>query len=79
MKQYNIEECPICRHGALLIVKAVDNNRLLVICDDCESQWEDPEKAIAGEEPITEEVCGVKDATLEEIEARGWKKFVKNI
>jgi len=31
MKQCNIEKCPICRQGALLIVKAVDKNRLLVI------------------------------------------------
>lgn len=79
MAQYNIEECPICRQGVLLIVKAVDSDRLLVMCDDCESQWECPEKAITGEEPLNEEVYGVEEATLEEIEARGWKRFVKNI
>ncbi|MET0053084.1 MAG: hypothetical protein ABW095_18660 [Candidatus Thiodiazotropha sp.] len=78
MSEYYIDECPICRQGALIVVKTKDRNAFFVMCDDCESQWESPEEAIRGAEPLSDEV-GVVDATLEEIEKQGWIGYIKNL
>ena len=48
MSLISIGECPVCRQGELIVVKDPAREMLLVICDDCESQWDSPENAVKG-------------------------------
>ena len=69
-------ECPICHQGQLLVVKGVVLNRLLLMCDDCESQWSSPQATQSYENALHVEQQ-VVDASEEEISAAGWDKWVK--
>ena len=72
MEDYQFGECPICRQGLLIAVKDPVTQQLLVICDDCESQWRSPDEAKSSKNVILDEVRRVETVTLEEIEAAGW-------
>lgn len=72
MNKLSFGECPICRQGALIAVKDVATDRLLIMCDDCESQWLTPSDAESFDKAISDEVSNVVLATLNEIEAIGW-------
>jgi len=76
---YNIGVCPICGQGLLVVARSLDVSEMLVICDDCESQWSDPEAALAGASPLIKEFVRVENATMEEIEKKGWGDYVKNV
>ncbi len=77
MRLITIGECPVCRQGTLVIAKERSSGNLLVICDDCESQWLEPLAVIEGQEPLIEEKHNLEDATSLDIEARGWNKYFK--
>ena len=77
--EYNIGECPICGQGLLIVARDVDQKILLIICDDCEMQWNDPISALAGASPIDPEYRAVEDANEDDIRRKGWACFVKNI
>jgi hypothetical protein len=70
-------ECPICRQGQLVAVKKTGDGSLLLMCDDCESQWRSPKEAESYENALREE-SHVVPATLEEVTASGWDKFLVN-
>jgi hypothetical protein len=36
------KSCPICGEGRLIVVRSLVTQRLLILCDDCESCWIDP-------------------------------------
>lgn len=72
MSRYLFGECPICRQGQLLAVTCAADAQILVMCDDCESQWQTPQDAKSFENALTVEVHEVKEATAEEVEAAGW-------
>ena len=77
--EFNIGTCPVCGQGLLLIAKAFESNTLLVICDDCETQWSTPVAALSGIDPIHDEFATVENATLEEIETAGWRNYIQNV
>jgi hypothetical protein len=72
MEGYSFGECPICGQGQIVAVKNPATGQLLVMCDDCESQWRSPEEAQSYENALSDEVRGAEIATLEELEAAGW-------
>ncbi len=74
MGRYLFGECPICRQGQLLAVKPQASD-LIVMCDDCESQWKDPQGAQSFEKALNVEVHNVREATTSEVEAAGWGTF----
>ena len=72
MEDISFGTCQICGQGQLIAVKKPETLQLLVMCDDCESQWRSPDEAQSFENALSDEVRGVVTATLEEIEAAGW-------
>lgn len=72
MQDYSFGECPVCRQGMLIAVKNSATGQLLIMCDDCESQWRSPDEAQSFENVLTEEVHGVEKATFEEVKSNGW-------
>jgi ribosome-binding protein aMBF1 (putative translation factor) len=69
-------ECPICRQGQLVAVKNTASGTLMLICDDCESQWRSPQEAESYDNALTDEER-VVPASDEEVSAAGWDKFTK--
>lgn len=69
-------ECPICRQGQLLPMKGIATGKVMLMCDDCESQWRSPQEAESYENVLKEEER-VVPASVEEVSAAGWDEFVK--
>lgn len=78
MEDCSFGECPICRQGQLLAVKSPSTGQLLIMCDDCESQWQSPDDAQSFEKTLSDENRDVLDASCEEIKAAGWLPHRKN-
>jgi hypothetical protein len=76
MEDISFGTCQICGQGQLIAVKNPLTQRLLIMCDDCESQWCSPDKAQSFENALSDEVRRVVTATFEEIEAAGWIHFL---
>jgi len=72
MEDYSFGECPICRQGILLAVRNRSNGKLLIMCDDCESQWLTPHDAQSFDNALPNEIHDIQMATIEEIKAVGW-------
>jgi hypothetical protein len=78
-KIYSVGRCPICGQGDVIIVKEKSSNNLLLICDDCESQWKNPVILFSGGEPIEDERHGLEaKVSDEEVKFVGWEKYVKS-
>jgi hypothetical protein len=76
---HSIGRCPICGQGDVIVVKERSSDDLLLICDDCESQWENPEILFSGGEPMQEEKSNLDDLVSDdEIKLAGWEKYVKS-
>jgi hypothetical protein len=77
MENISFGVCQICGQGQLFAVKDAIGGRLLVMCDDCESQWRSPDEARSYEHAMKEEVRVVL-ASIEEVKAAGWGKYLEN-
>lgn len=62
MEDISFGTCQICGQGLLIAVKDPVTLQLLVMCDDCESQWRSPDEAQSSEKALLEEVRGVESA-----------------
>lgn len=76
-----VDKCPDCGQGLVLIMKDLLTNKLILICDDCETIWRDPELFYNGDGrlPFDEKVELTENVSVDEITAEGWEKFVKNM
>ncbi|MFT4193184.1 hypothetical protein [Ottowia sp.] len=71
-KEIYFGECPLCRQGQLVAVKNMVDSKILLMCDDCESQWASPEAAKFGENALKEEVFDVINASAEDVIEANW-------
>ena len=39
------ETCPVCGQGRVLVASEEDGHSLFVICEDCESEWNEPDES----------------------------------
>lgn len=58
--------------GQLFAVRSEATGVLLVMCDDCGSQWLSPEQSQSYENALKEEIKDLRPAMIEEIRAAGW-------
>ena len=65
--------CDICR-GCAVITKNLSDGSFFIMCDDCMSEWSDPETW--DRLPSNFDRIDIKNATLEEIQALGWEKYI---
>ena len=70
-------ECAICRQGTLAAVKDNESGKLILICDECESQWDSPEASLSYDRARTVEVRALRDATEDEVREAGWTPHVR--
>lgn len=72
MGEHSFGECPICGQGQLVAMKAASTGNLLIMCDECESQWQSPDKAQSFENALPNEIRDIQKVSLEEIKESGW-------
>ena len=73
MEQIIFGECPICRQGQLTAMTSISTGQMVVMCDDCESQWRSPSDAESFEKALKEELRDIRPATLDEVHQAGWE------
>ena len=76
-KEYHIGQCLVCRQGILEIVKEKASGRILVVCDECEAEWENPEDALKKVNGTRGKYGAVSGVTINEIQALRWDKYIR--
>jgi len=71
--QATFGECPVCGEGTLVAMKHGATNSLLLMCDDCESQWRSPAEAESYKGALTAELRGLETASMAQLSAAGWR------
>ena len=54
-----------------MAMKSALTGQLLVICNECESQWTSPDEAQSFENALSNEIHDLQKASLDEIKERG--------
>ena len=70
------EGCPVCGQGRLLITVSTNWDELFVMCEDCESEWEDPASAIAAKQPTRNKFGFLKFASIDDLVGHPWSQYV---
>jgi hypothetical protein len=71
-KEIQFCECAVCRQGTLIAMKQPKYGTLVLICDDCESQWRSPSEVQSHERALVVESTELVVATEEDLRAAGW-------
>lgn len=64
--------CAICGQGELFAAIDADNDRLLLVCDDCGSQWLSPSDARSYQKAVMDEARHLQPASEQALAAAGW-------
>ena len=80
-KIYYTVNCPVCcKYGRLEINKDITNNEYILICEECLAKWKSPQDALEHRNGQRNFGTGkVRAATLDEIKALGWDKFIVDV
>jgi transcription elongation factor Elf1 len=72
--------CPICNQGWVEIFKDKITNLLFVCCDECEALWEHPDfiKEVDLATSTFDFEYEIVEPSEEEINIRGWDKYIIN-
>jgi len=73
MEQVSFGQCGICGQGELIAMKLPGSSHLLLMCDDCESQWSSPEDSKSYQNALNTEFQGLVVASPEDILKAGWR------
>lgn len=74
MEPISFGQCGICGQGDLIAMKVADSGRLLLMCDDCESQWNTPRDSRFYDKALTKEISGLVVANSQDVIGARWKK-----
>ncbi len=72
---FKVKQCPICGQGWVEIVKGIKTGRLFLYCNECESEWDHPDK-VTRDNSKNESNEMVTEPSKEDIEAKGWSKYI---
>ena len=71
-EQVSFGECGVCGQGELFAMRSTGSSPLLLMCDECQSQWPSPEDSKSHQKALSTEIEGLDFATAEEVEEAGW-------
>jgi uncharacterized protein (DUF983 family) len=72
MAEVTFGECPVCRQGELFAARQEVTGALIVVCDDCGSQWSSPDQARSYQNVLVQEFSDLRPASPDEVRAAGW-------
>lgn len=70
--QSSFGTCAICGQGQLFAAIDADSDRLLLVCDDCGSQWLSPSDARSYQKALMSEARHLQPAGEQALAAAGW-------
>lgn len=76
-KEFYIGQCSICRQGMLEIVKEKATGKIIVTCDECEAEWDNPIDALNRINGTRGKYGAVIEASAYEIQKLDWDKYLK--
>ena len=76
-KEFYIGQCLVCRQGMLEIVKEKATGKIIVTCDECEAEWDNPENALNKINGTRGKYGAVTEVTLNEIQRLHWDRYLK--
>lgn len=65
--------CVVCHQGELEAWTDPSQEQVVLVCDDCESQWPDPDAAFSGTSALTAELQELRRASVEQMLNAGWE------
>lgn len=71
-RHYPKRKCGVCGQGELYAMRSPGSSPLLLMCDDCQSQWHSPEDTRSHQKALSTEIEGLDFATPEDVEEAGW-------
>lgn len=75
MYDFKVKWCPICNQGWVQIVKEKETGNLFLCCEECESEWNNPEQILG--EKATRDVYGyIEDPTMDEVKEKKWDSYL---
>ena len=79
--KFHIGWCPFCNQGWISIARYSVSNRLLLLCEECDTIWENPDDIKNDKPLISNSFLGqVQEPEFNEIQKAGWDKFlIKNM
>lgn len=73
---FNVAWCPFCNQGWVEIVKDSSNNKLLLLCGECDTTWENITDIKSGS-PMNYRFTGnLQIPSINEIKQIGWDKLL---
>ena len=73
----SVGQCPTCSQGRQLIARENDTQKLYVVCEECESEWQNPEDARA-KRPASRDLFGRSTyLTREDLVGHPWEGFLE--
>nr|WP_198985022.1 hypothetical protein [Herbaspirillum sp. ASV7] len=66
--------CPVCDQGRLYIMKSQHSGKLFLLCEECESAWQNPEE-IDIKKHYDFQGMKICRAAFEDIENCGWSHY----
>lgn len=73
---YWVDSC--CSGGGVLVIRQwVNSGNYVIMCDDCEAEWENPNVNEETRLHRNREKGEIRNPTLEEIKALGWDQYIK--
>lgn len=76
MYEYKVKWCPICDQGWVEILKDLSSGKLVCGCSECESGWDSPNNISSKDSTRCVYNLECCTPTEEEIEKKGWSKYV---
>ncbi|WP_094229255.1 hypothetical protein [Methanolobus psychrotolerans] len=73
--QYKVTWCPVCNQGWVEIAKDVNSKRLFLLCEECESEWDEPNN-IKNSTSTRDKYGLIEVPLLEEIRKKKWDQYI---
>lgn len=73
------EICPICGQRRILVAAEEDGKRLFVMCEDCESQWDEPTESYKASSASRDRHTFSRYLNSDELIGHLWQSHVLNV
>ncbi len=70
--------CPICGQGRQFIARELSSGELFVMCEDCESEWDDPQRADDLSAALSSDHGRSDFVTVKEMQEHSWFALIQN-
>jgi hypothetical protein len=77
-KGFEIGECYFCGQGNVYIRKAEDNGTWFVQCEECDTEWQDPEAFVNHQKPSMNKLGRSIAVQSDEVVSHAWRPFILN-